>query len=252
MTLHLNKSYKVHILIAALISLWLVGFLILIAPFDVSDLDIAERFVMMPPYGLITFLSYMILIPIQNKVFQKTNQWTLLNEIMFLIAFNIVVCFGSLFYYRTDIIRGDYSLLDFVVGVYYPIFFLLLTILIVLRWFLFKQTAKIESDKITISGENKLDTLRIKEEDLVAVSSADNYVEINYLKNGELAKKLIRSTLKKISVEHPYLLQTHRSHLINPTHLTEWKDSKTIVLGELQIPVTKTYQESILSVQNRP
>lgn len=192
------------------------------------------------------------MIPVQNMIAQKSNQWTLLNEILFLIVFNIIVCFGSLLYYRTEYIRGDYSVVEFIIGVYYPIFFVLLSILIVLRWFLFKQAAKSESDKITISGDNKLDTLRIKAEDLVAVSSADNYVEINYLKNGVLSKKLIRSTLKKIAIEHPDLLQTHRSHLINPIHLTEWKDSKTIILGDLDIPVTKTYKESILSAQSRP
>lgn len=253
MTLHLNSSYKVHILIASLISVWLVSFLILIAPFDVSDLDFEERLVMMPPYGIITFLGYMLLIPLQNMVFHKTNRWTLFNEVIFLIVFNIIVCLGSLLYYRTDYIQGDYSFVEFVLGVYYPIFFVLLSILIVLRWFLFKQTAQSDSDKITISGENKLDTLRIKADDLVAVSSADNYVEIHYLKNGEFTKKLIRTTLKKLSEEHPdLLLQTHRSHLINPTHLTEWKDAKTVVLGNLHIPVTKTYKESILSIQNRP
>ncbi len=252
MTLHLNPSYKVHLLIAFLISIWLVGFLVLIAPFDVSNLDLRRRLFLMPPYGLITFLSYVILIPIQNKLYYKSHQWTLLYEILFLIAYNIIACLACSFYYRTDHISGDYSLVEFVLGVYLPIFFVLLSILIILRWFLFRQTAKTESGKITIIGENKLDTLRINAVDLVAVSSADNYVEINYLKNGELTKKLIRTTLKKIATQLPDLIQTHRSHLINPDHLTEWRDSKTIVLGDLHIPVTKTYKASVLSLQTRP
>jgi uncharacterized membrane protein YhdT len=252
MTLHLNPSYKVHILVAFLISVWLVGFLILIAPFDVSELDLRRRLFLMPPYGLITFLGYMVLIPIQNKLYYKSHQWTLLYEVLFLIAYNIIVCVACLSYYQTDNIRGNYSLPEFILGIYTPIFFVLLSILIILRWFLFKQTAKTESNKITIFGDNKLDTLRIREEDLVAVSSADNYVEISYLKNDELAKKLIRTTLKKISTELPNLVQTHRSHLINPSHFSEWKDSKTIVVGQLNIPVTKTYKETILSLQTRP
>lgn len=252
MTLHLNPSYKAHVLIAFLISIWLVAFLIVIAPFDVSDLDIAERLIMMPSYGIITFIGYIVLIPIQNKIFFKTSRWTLQYELLFLMVFNIIVCLGCLLYYRTELISGDYSILEFILGVYYPIFFVLLSILIVLRWFLFKQTAKSESDKIIISGDNRLDTLSIKAEELVAVSSADNYVEINYLKNGELTKKLIRSTLKKISTEHPELIKTHRSHLINPIHITEWKDSKTLVLGDLLIPVTKTYKDSILNAETRP
>lgn len=57
MVLQLNRSYKVHFLIATAISIWLVSFLILIAPFDISDLDIEERFLMMHPYGIITFLG---------------------------------------------------------------------------------------------------------------------------------------------------------------------------------------------------
>lgn len=252
MTLHLNRSYKAHVLIAFLISLWLVGFLVLIAPFDISDLDIMDRLILMPLYGVITFIGYLLLIPTQNAIFNYTNKWTILHEVLFMVTFNIIVSLGCYLYYQTDYVRGDYSFGEFVLGIYYPIFFVLLSILIVLRWFLFRQTAKSESDKIIIKGDNKLDTLSIHAQDLVAVSSADNYVEINYLKNGELSKKLIRSTLKKISVEHPELLQTHRSHLINPIHITEWKDSKTLVLRDLHIPVTKTYKDSILDAQTRP
>lgn len=252
MQLHLNTSYKVHSIIGLLISVWLVAFLILIAPFDASDLTMRIRIMLMPFYGVITFICYIALIPIQNKVHQLTEKWTFVYELVFLSVFNIIGCLGCFMYYKTDIIRGDFSFREFILGVYYPIFFVLLSILIILRWFLFKQTAKSESDKITISGDNKLDTLRIKPHELVAVSSADNYVEIHYFKNDQIEKKLIRSTLKKISAEHPELLQTHRSHLINPMHLTEWKDSKTVILGDLQIPVTKTYKESILATQNRP
>jgi len=252
MTLHINRSFKAHVLIAFLISLWLVGFLVLIAPFDISDLDIMVRLILMPFYGVITFLGYLLLIPIQNAFFNQTNKWTILHEVVFIVLFNVIVCLGCYWYYQTDYIRGDYTFREFVMGIYYPIFFVLLSILIVLRWFLFRQTAKSESDKIMIKGDNKLDTLSIELKELVAVSSADNYVEINYLKNGELTKKLIRSTLKKMSVEHPELLQTHRSHLINPNHITEWKDSKTLILGDLIIPVTKTYKDSILDAQTRP
>ncbi len=259
MKFQINPSPKIHLLIAALISIWLVLFLILIAPFDVSDLTLDERLVMMPMYGVISFLSYIILIPGQNWVLQNKERWNGSYETTFILIFNLLVGAGSFVYYKTDLINGSFGLKTFIFEVYYPIFFVLLSILIVLRWFLFKAKSLAaivenvpERKKIILNGDNKLDTLQIFWEDLVSVSSADNYVEVSYLNNNLLQKKLLRSTLKKIEQQHPNLLKVHRSHLINPAHFVEWKDNSTIIVHQIAIPVSKTYQASLLSLKSRP
>ncbi|MBR9844680.1 MAG: LytTR family transcriptional regulator [Algicola sp.] len=111
-----------------------------------------------------------------------------------------------------------------------------------------KQTSKTSENYILITGDNKLDVLKLHTEELVAVSSADNYVEVNYLNNGKLQKKLLRNTLKAVQVDVPFLLKVHRSHLINPSHFKAWNGSNMIILTQMEIPVSKTYKAALLDL----
>ena len=248
----LRTSYKYHFTAAFLISLWLVLFLVIIAPFDTADLSFPIRLMLMPGYGIISFVAYIVLLPLQNWAFQKKKKWTLFYEILFIALYSALAWFGSYQYYISGHINGDYSFLKFSLQVYYPIFFIMLIVIIFARWYLSKNTPDKINEKITLSGDNKLDVLQIDLADLIGVSSADNYVEVHYIKDGVLQKKLLRSTLKKIHEKEPKLVQIHRSHLINPTHFKEWKDQKTIVLTQLELPVSKTYKQKLKALNFHP
>lgn len=247
--LNLNTSIKFNLIVAVFISIWLVVFLIIIAPFDASDLDFKRRLILMPPYGIISFVSYALLIPIQNAVFKKWK-WNIIYEILFIIIFNNLVLLGVYFYYKSDFINGDYSFTNFTLNVYYPIFLILLTILIVARWLVNKNEQNNNIEKISITGDNKLDVLNIYFKDLICISSADNYVEVNYLNDNKLEKKLLRTTLKKIESNINGLLKVHRSHLINPLHFKAFKNQNNILLTQTELPISKNYKESILKLNN--
>jgi len=250
--LKLNLSYKDNFLIAAITSIWLILFLVLIAPFDIAELSFQNRLILMPLYGVISFLSYIIFIPLQNWLFQKVGKWNLYLELGFIILFNIIAFLGCYIYYQSDIINGNYPLRKFALEVYYPIFLILLTIIIFLRWFLFRIIRPVQEKKIILKGENKLDVLQIHFSNLVCVSSSDNYVEIYYLENGMLQKKLLRNTLKNIQQDEPRLLKVHRSYLINPFHLLAWKNATTIQLTQIDVPVTRNFKNEVFALLNRP
>ena len=246
--LSLNTSFKYHTIIALVISLWLVIFLVVIAPFDAADLTFEARLVILPIYGIISFVTYMLLIPFQNWLFKYFKKWTILLEAFFIVVFNIIQIIASYTYYRTDLVNGDYDFKAFALEVYLPICFILLSIIVFSRWFLNKKIPNKTQSTIILKGDNKLDVLQILPEDLVCISSADNYVEVSYVINGELNKKLLRNTLKGILNDVPDLLKVHRSHLINPTHFKEWKGSSSIVLTEMEVPVSKNYRAALLEV----
>lgn len=246
--LKLNTSYKHHLLVALVIAIWLVVFLVLIAPFDIAELPFSIRLEILPFYGVISFIGYIILVPLQNWAFKKLGSWTLLLEILVIVLFNIIVLIGSYFYYKSGIINGEYSFTKFTLEVYYPIFFIILPILLFARWFLNKKAVNQDSDKIVLTGENKLDILQIKLSDLVCISSADNYVEVSYLIHNELHKKLLRITLKNIQPQVSSLLKVHRSYLINPTHFKDWKNANTIHLTQIEVPVSKNYKKDVLDI----
>jgi hypothetical protein len=250
--LDLNTSVRFHTFIALIVSIWLVAFLVLIAPFDASDLSLPIRIRILPPYGIISFLGYMAIVPLQGYIFKKSKKWSILQEVLIITVYNILVLFGSYAYYKTSIINGIYSFTKFTLEVYYPIFFIILPIIVFARWFLTKRSLKNHDGQITLTGENKYDVLKLYQTDLVCISSADNYVEVSYLANNELRKKLLRSTLKKIHGQQPELLKVHRSHIINPTHIKEWKSTNSLQLTKIEVPVSKNYKPDIIGLFDSP
>ncbi len=251
-SLKLSTSYKHHLIVGFIISVWLAAFLVLIAPFDAAELPFDIRAQILPPYGLISLFAYLVLIPIQNFTHKKLQHWNIILESTFLLLFNVLVWIGSYFYYKTDIINGDYSFGKFTLEVYYPIFFIMLPIIIFARWYLNKKAGTQASDKIILTGENKLDVLQIKESDLICISSADNYVEVTYLTKNGINRKLLRTTLKNMHAQKPELVKVHRSHVINPLHFKEWKNANTIMLTEIELPVSKSYKQNLVALDHSP
>lgn len=248
--LQLNTSYKHHLLVAISIGIWLYIFLVLIAPFDTAELPFSIRLLILPPYGVISFLSYIVLVPVQNWLYRKKNYWNIPMEMTFQFFFSLIVLFASFAYYKTGIINGDYDFIKFTFQVFYPIFFIILPILLFLRWWLNKKSIRQNQDRILLEGDNKLDVLHIGLKDLVCISSADNYVEVSYLDHQILKRKLLRTTLKKMQPQVPSLIKVHRSHLINPEHFKDWKNTNTIHLTQVEIPVSKSYKEKVLALHN--
>ncbi len=238
------KNYTSHIVIASIISIWLVLFLIFIAPFDVRELTFINRLILLPTYGIITFISYMVVSVAENNLYARKMKWTIGYEIVFLLLFNALSLSGCYLYYQSNIMNGLYSFGEFTLGIYYPTFLLLLILLVTLRWLYFQRDSKQSStEQIIIKGANKLDILQTSTSNIIAVSSSDNYVIIHHIVNGELQKKLLRTTLKKVEAQHAFLRRIHRSHLINPNHFVEWNDAHSINMTLLgSIPVSKTYK----------
>nr|WP_228012109.1 LytTR family DNA-binding domain-containing protein [Flavobacterium hungaricum] len=129
--------------------------------------------------------------------------------------------------------------------VFIKVTLVLTPVIILTRRYLLKLIP-IKDDLLIFRGENKHDVLKIKQVDLICISNAQNYVEIFYAENNILKSKIIRSSLKKVQQDFDFLVQIHRSHLINPFHFKSWKDSNTILLTQMELPVSKNYKENIL------
>jgi len=251
-SLDLNTSYKHHSFVALIISLWLVLFLVLIAPFDAAELSFTIRLKLFPIYGIVTFLSYLILIPVQNLVYKTLRTWNIILEISYIFLYHLATLLGCYLYYKSSMINGTYSFKDFTYTQFYPVFVILLVIFIFSRWFLNKKIINQKSELILLKGDNKLDVLQVAISDLIRISSADNYIEVCYLKDGVVKTKLLRTTLKKIHSIVPSLLKVHRSHLINPLHFKDWKDSTTLHLTMTEVPVSKKYRNAVIAMNHSP
>ena len=127
---------------------------------------------------------------------------------------------------------------------------LLFPIIAIGRWSFGKYKEKqLEDKKIEIQGAGSYEGLRLHLSDLICIQSADNYVEVAYLVQGEVKKQLIRNKLSEVEANRPELIRTHRSFLVNPTHFIQWKTGNRklfmMLSSDLEVPVSKTYQQAV-------
>lgn len=243
----LNPSIKHHLLIGIFLSIWLFIFAFLIRPFDDGTISLKAWVLISIGFSLIAFLCYGVLAVIQKRIYYKQSEWNVGFEIMSLIFFQLFYAISTYGFYKSPVLDGGYDFFEFVNTITLKLALISTPILVLARMYVVTLLPG-KDDHIMIRGENKLDILKIKKSDLICVSNAQNYVEIFFIDGNDLKTKLIRSTLKKIESDCDFLIQVHRSHLINPSHFKAWKNQDTIFLTQLEIPVSKNYRERLLSL----
>lgn len=251
-TYPLSTSFRDQFLIALLTGIWLYLFLTLVGPFDAAELTLAIRIQLMIGYGLVFLVAYLLCIPVQQWLHTRFKTWNKVLEATILGCFSALclpLCYA---YYTTDWVRGDYGFPRFVLEIYLPTLAILLPALLLARRFAARRqieriaTTSTSTDWVQLNGTNKLDMLRLRTEQLIALSAANNYVTVYYLEEGVLRKKLLRTSLKKMQEHLPMLTRVHRSHLINPSHFIAWKDTSTLTLTQLEIPVSQSYKSVLV------
>ena len=262
----LNPSIKHHLIIGAFIGVWGFIFAFFARPFEHGTMDLRRWIEVSVGFSLLEFFAYALVSWVQNRIFQRSSKWTVLYEISMYALFYAFYTITTYFYYKSSIIQGFYDFPKFFREIIVNLIIILTPIIAIARHYSLKlipsqkeerkkgkQEEKEKYEKkqedIVIKGANKLDFLKIKQSELVCISNTQNYVEVFYLENGELKIKLIRSSLKKLLTDFNFLVQIHRSHLINPHHFKSWKDSNTIVLTQKELPVSKTYKNDLISLQ---
>ncbi|MFK7951826.1 MAG: LytTR family transcriptional regulator DNA-binding domain-containing protein [Ekhidna sp.] len=241
-----TNSFKYHLLVGLGISIWLVLFLVLIAPFDVSDLSILIRIRITIVYGVILFFCYFVCIVVQRILFKTFLKWSLILEISIYFLLYFLVLPLAVLYYKSGIVNGDYSVVSFIREQYIPIIIIITPIMYLFRRLAARSENRLPKEGfVLIKGVNRNDVLRVKQDLIIAIKSSDNYVEVNYLESAQLKKKLLRTTLRKVESEFDFLIRAHRSYLINPIHFVEWIDKDIIKLNHLEVPVSKQYRSLI-------
>ncbi|WP_310555648.1 LytTR family DNA-binding domain-containing protein [Flavobacterium sp.] len=244
---NLNPSIRHHLLIGFFISVWSFIFAFFIKPFDDGSINFQMWLYISIGFSIIAFLCYGLLAIIQKYTYQKLLKWNISLEIAFLILFFVFFLIGTYSYYKSPLLNGGYDFFKFFQVIILKVALILSPIIVLVRIYSTKLIP-LKNDNITIKGENKLDVLKINKLDLVCVSNSQNYVEICYIQNDKLKKKLIRTSLKKIQTNFDFLIQVHRSHLVNPAHFIAWKNQNTISLTQIEIPISKNYKQHILAL----
>ncbi|MFE3869031.1 LytTR family DNA-binding domain-containing protein [Flavobacterium sp. LS2P90] len=243
----LNPSIKHHLLIGISISIWLFIFAFFIKPFDDGTISFKMWLLISVGFSFIAFLCYGLLAIIQKSIYQKVSKWNVGFEIGSLVFFQLLFLVNTYIYYKSPVLNGGYDFFQFFKLIILKSALISTPIIVLARIYSVKLIPA-KDENIIIKGENKLDILKIRKQDLICVSNAQNYVEIFFIDESQLKTKLIRSTLKKVQHDFDFLVQVHRSHLINPAHFKAWKNQDTISLTQIELPVSKNYKERLLSL----
>ncbi|WP_298418873.1 LytTR family transcriptional regulator DNA-binding domain-containing protein [uncultured Kordia sp.] len=254
------QSIRKQLLVGFFIGFWLFLFFYYVEPFDMYQLPKPERLLATFGYTIVGMLSYFVTIPLQRLLYKTAGKWTLVNEGILLVS--LIVISGGIAYifFKFILLENDpyaHSFSYFFTQQVIPTVFLLLPVMIFLRWIFGDKTVtesisvEPKEKNIVIKGENKAEVLHLKEAELVFIESANNYVKVHYLLQNELKNELFRNKISVLQEEFPFLLKTHRSFLINPIHFLEWKreSAQTILLLKpnlTQIPVSKTYKKTLI------
>jgi hypothetical protein len=243
----LNISIKHNLIVGLLIALWLFVFAFIIKPFDDGTINFRAWFLISFGFSFMAFVCYSLLTIIQKSFYSKTGKWNISLETASIFLFHFIYLIGIYAYYKSPILNGGYDFSEFFSIIFIKVALILTPVIILARRYLIKLIT-VKDDFLLFKGENKLDFLKIKKADLVCISNVQNYVEIFYIENDKLKSKLIRTSLKKVQDDFDFLLQIHRSHLINPMHFKSWRNANTIMLTQIELPVSRNYKDVLLAL----
>ena len=160
------KNHKYHLLIGFLLGVWVYLFLVLIGPFDASPLPLLLRARMMGGYAGLMILAYYAVIPLQNLLWQKFKAWNTGLELLTVSCVFMIALLPCYYFYKSDIIRGEFGFSNFVWEQYIPTILILLPLVILIRRGVLRRSIaenqSPSSSKITLRGEHSLDILQLE------------------------------------------------------------------------------------------
>lgn len=189
----------------------------------------------------LTFWFHEFLVGHRIKKHKKIHiLWWRLWEVF--IAGTLVFLVYNYFWQGTEFYWTSYFLLLFE-------FFLVMVIPLLIYEFLQRNiTNKTSSESYTFRSQNQKEKVMILADDILYLTSEDNYIEIFYVSESSIKSEILRNTLKNIEEQLPEnsdLHRCHRSYMVNFRQITKLhrKNRKLLLTlkGGVEIPVSDKY-----------
>ena len=256
-----------------MISFGVFLFILFFQPFPLDLLDYNNRLLYVTGFGAITFLMsciILIILPISIPKWFKISEWESGPPAVISILLLVVTGTAFVFYihYIGKVSLSLYIMFKVVLVCLMPVIILIILyknksqerVIDVLqdqnKYYLSRirefDKAGTEDEFNILSG-NKSEKMVLKYSDIISIKSADNYIEINYLENAQLVKKLIRNTLKGIEsqlVNQRSFIRCHRTSIVNIRYIEKLIKSYSgyslkLNCCEEKIPVSRHYLKQV-------
>lgn len=233
-----GKAYGVRMSLVA--GLCVFGVLTLFKPFNLHEVGRPELFQLALIYSLTATavsLFVVVLLPTFLPRVFNDRHWTVLHEIgVYLFLLVLITLANSILNIFVHQARFSFQGFTAMLGMVLSVAILPITLgVLVKQKRLVKkfELAATDTEKliesqpaitatsaelIAITGNNKNERLEIKPNDLLLLTASNNYIEIYFLENGKLQKRLFRNTLKSVQeslTSYPEFFRTHKTHLVN-------------------------------------
>lgn len=271
----LNKPYpatepgKRSILFSIGVGIFVGAFLAIFQPFGTSEIEFDFKILKLLSFGIISGLVVVLFyhfIPLLGLEIMRDKHWTVWKELLYFLCMIVFLAvFNNLY---SSYLRGTpftwSDLLGMVSSTFMiavvPGFFMVLLdynhklkkYVEEVQGFNFKQLEqkRIHNavDVVQIPTDNLNDQIPMNPADFLFAEAEGNYLNVSYLKNDILHKKLFRITLKKFENQLTFenLIKCHRSFIVNLQHVENAKGNaqgyKLKMMGTDDIvPVSRKY-----------
>lgn len=219
------------------IAVFVVAFLFLFKPFDLSDADLAERPLFLIGFGVITAAVLSLnhyLIPRLKRDWFDEDRWTVGRQLGWTL-WNVWTAVTACAFYEFVQPGCPFSLAHLLRG--YQQGFLVsilplgLGVMMAYQVLLRNRLAQVERTNATIGraavssggrglmlvSENGTERLRLDSADLLFIAASDNYVTVCFIESGTLSRQLLRSSLNRMEeqISDPHIRRCHRSCIVN-------------------------------------
>jgi len=231
----LHSGIKKNLIRYASVGLFVALFLIIFQPFGTDAVQMDHKNIFLAGYGVIVMMTFMfsfIVIPRLFPGIVNEEKWLVWKQIL-LLVFTLILTFSICYIYQAywfDYKMSFKGFSSFFITVF-PISIFPCVVIALLDYIhkLKKHQAvahtlndqlgeQVNDDSlINFLDDKGRETFNIRMDHLLYVQAANNYIEINYLDEGEVKRELIRNTISKVEsqIYNDSIVRCHRSYLVN-------------------------------------
>lgn len=271
----LEENSAKRLLTAFLFGIFVFLFLFLFRPFGLHELPFNEAPFVIAGYGLICtgviLLNHYIL-PNILPFLRDEIKWNVLKEILMTLWTISAIGIANLLYTKY-FFEHEFTLLHFAFfqSVTFTVAIFPVTFAIMIKQMILLKKNLVESQNISnnlnykkrlqgvpdavveIASENKKENFKFKVCDILYITSADNYVQVYFLEEGEIKSKLIRTSLKSARESlklYTAFYRCHRAWIVNldqVKRVTGNSQGYRLILNftDVEIPVSRNLNEEI-------
>lgn len=245
MTIFYNKgtnNFKEEFTRLFVIGFGVFLFILFFQPFPLESLDFNSRLLYVAGFGVISFVLSALVLVVLPLVFTK---WLSIGDweegppfiLIFMLVLFSSVGYSFYIYYVGKSNLSLYVLFKIILVSLIPVIMLailyknkslerIIKELKIQNHIIYTKNQELEAkqgeSKLNLHSATKSDYISLKSKDIIQIKSADNYVEIFFLDDKFLEKKIIRNTLKDIEnqlLPYPEMIRCHRTSIVNSKHI---------------------------------